>query len=323
MNSQPRQNLDDVSGVRAGALLVCALMLWTLPAARVRANDVAWIDLDQLTDAELIERYRRATKFEFSRKYDYAQAMIERDVAAFVPVAREDLAHGDRRTRCVAGLILARAGHDDGLHLVLDELAAVSGPPPAPGSRREQQRRLMMRTSERYFALLILGLIGDDRAVPALIAATRDPTVDYQAAISLGQIGAAGAVPALRELAAARPDERHWAGYALARIGEDEGYDLLFDVLRSDMRWSEHRHAINSLGELGDDRAVPILSRVLAEADVHLRVAAARALGAIGSSTAVPALLAALEDTETVSNESVTVAEVAAEAIATIDAPRP
>ena len=59
---------------------------------------------------------------------------------------------------------------------------------------------------------------------------------------------------------------------------------------------------------------------MLSNADVHLRVAAARALGEIGASAAVPALMQALEDTErTASNESITVAEVAARAIAKID----
>ncbi len=277
--------------------------------------------LGELADAELMERYRRATEYEYHLKYDLARVMIERDVSVFVPLARQDLAHGDRQTRCVAGLILARAGHDQGLYLVLDELAAVSGPPdPGKVGQLERKLQFMRRSQERYFAHLILGLIGDDRAVPALIAATGGPAAASRAAISLGEIGDPAAVPALREFAAAHPRDRHWAGYALVRLGEDEGYDLLFDALRSEMHWTEHRHAIRSLGEIGDDRAVPILSEVLAQGDVHVRVAAARALGEIGSSTAVPALLTALEDTEkTEHNESITVAEVAAEAIATID----
>jgi HEAT repeat protein len=68
------------------------------------------------------------------------------------------------------------------------------------------------------------------------------------------------------------PEDRHWAGWALAMLGERDGWDLLIEVVGdSDLHWAERRHAVVGLGELADPVAVEPLAGLLAsDVDVHL-----------------------------------------------------
>src|SRR5439155_24896592 len=125
-----------------------------------------------------------------------------------------------------------------------------------------------------------------------------DEAITYRAAISLGEIGDRRAIPALRKMAETFPAQRLWAGYGLAALGEPKGFDLLTEVVSSDPRWTERRHAVEALGKLGDSRAVPVVVKALKDKHVNVRASAADALGKIGSPAALPALTDALGDTE-------------------------
>ncbi len=105
---------------------------------------------------------------------------------------------------------------------------------------------------DRYYAALLLGQLRKREAVPALIEATTDETINYRAAISLGEIGDKSAIPALRKMAEDFPDQRLWAGYGLAALGEQQGFDILTDVVRDDPNWTDRRHAVKALGKIGD-----------------------------------------------------------------------
>ena len=160
-------------------------------------------------------------------------------------------------------------------------------------------------------------------AVPALIAATTDDTINYQAAISLGQIGDKSAVPALRNMAEDFPAQRLWPGYGMAALGEAKGFDILTEEASSNPHWTDRRHAVVALGDLGDPKAVPVLVKALKDKHANVRVSAADALGKIGDQAALPALTEAQSDTEaTQVNAPTTVEAAARRAIAAIKAKR-
>ena len=269
--------------------------------------------LEAASDQELLAELKDAGKMQ---RFELAKEMARRKNAVFVASWRPFLSGESRDDRCLAGLILASAGEDEGLAVVLEELAASTAELKSQPALRDRQRIFQEAQQVRSFAALTLGRIGDPRAVDALIEATRDPGISSRAALSLGEIGDRRAIPALREMARQQPAERHWAGLALANLCEPEGFELLLDVARSDMHWTERRHAVIALGELRFRGAVETLAKILRGEDVHLRVAAARALGETGDPAALPALRAALDDQErTIWNEDVSVAEVAEKAL--------
>ena len=85
--------------------------------------------------------------------------------------------------------------------------------------------------------------------------------------------------------------------------------------------WTERRHAVRALGEIGNPIALSAVVKALKDTHVNVRVSAARALGKIGDSTALPALIEALDDTEvTKVNAPTTVEKEARKAIEAIQA---
>jgi HEAT repeat protein len=144
----------------------------------------------------------------------------------------------------------------------------------------------------RYRAAVVLGRIGDERAVSPLVTALADKEWDVRrgAAQALGRIGD---VRAVLPLIAALEDEdwgvRQNAAHALGRIGDTRSVEFLVNVLE-DEDWAVCRSAAHALALLGDKRAVPVLITSLKEDDSHVRVAAARALCQIGTPEALEAV---------------------------------
>jgi HEAT repeat protein len=137
----------------------------------------------------------------------------------------------------------------------------------------------------RREAAYALGLARSPVAVQPLSAAVqadKQPSVRGAAAVALGQIGDAGAVPAL-------------AG-ALTRRLQGSGF---FNRLRRRKVEEDEfvrRAAAVSLGQIGSREAVPVLVEALSDerAPGDVRRESARALGLIGDAAAVPALRSVL-----------------------------
>jgi HEAT repeat protein len=149
-----------------------------------------------------------------------------------------------------------------------------------------------------------IGLFGTDvkklkesRNVQGLIFALRhkDPTVQYDAAEALGDIGDERAVEPL--LAALKNDEtggvRWKAAEALSKLGPPSVAGLIGALQHDDddVRWK----AAIALGEIGDPQAIPSLINVLSDNDRFVRSRAAYALSMMGEA-AVDPLIHALRE---------------------------
>ena len=145
-----------------------------------------------------------------------------------------------------------------------------------------------------------LGKIGDARAIEPLIAALKaEHKNDYRTRLNmidvLGDLGDSRAIPALLELAADdTDDQRVWAAYSLAKLGERRAIPFLLSAL-------EHRYnrelVLRGLRHLRSIEAVIPLVRILKEEQVNSNKSAllwlevVDTLGAIGDPRAVDALL--------------------------------
>jgi len=215
--------------------------------------------------ARLIAEF--ATAEYFWQQTDIARELIAAGDRSVIAAIQPYLETNDRRRRCNAAFVLAGLGDERGTVVLISELEDTE-----PGSRILEDesstgpgstagRGISQVRSDRYFAALLLGELRERDAVTALIAATRDRSINYRAAISLGEIGDTRAIPALREMAAAFPAERVFAGYGLAALGALDGFETLEDVALSDQQWVQRRHAVELLGKTLDRRAVSILLR--------------------------------------------------------------
>ena len=252
--------------------------------------------------AELLVAYPN-TQY-FWQQTDIARRLVAIGDPAVVDSIELYLDTTDRRRRCNAAYVLAAFGDERGTQVLIGELedtgtdkrdmregVSRTGPP----SREADLRRQVV--SDRYLAALLLGDLRSTAAVPALIAATRDSTINYRAAMSLGEVGDPSALPALREMIERFPEQKTWAGYALAALGDTQGFEVLKDALL-DPQWVRRREAIWALGKTLDPEAVPILLPSLRDEHANVRVAAAQELGKIGDPSAVASLRMALGDHE-------------------------
>jgi HEAT repeat protein/PBS lyase HEAT-like repeat-containing protein len=113
---------------------------------------------------------------------------------------------------------------------------------------------------------LILGRLGDRRAVPALLGALEDPDVETQLYViwALGAIGQPGpAGPLLSRLQHDDAGIRKMAAFSLGQIGDPKAVPALKAALQDpapDVGWN----AAIALARLGDRSALPVLLPLLA-----------------------------------------------------------
>ncbi|MBI3866783.1 MAG: HEAT repeat domain-containing protein, partial [Planctomycetia bacterium] len=245
---------------------------------------------------DLLEKFSNAATF--WEQGEVARKLIDTGDTTIIGRIEKRLDTPDRRKRCNAALVLAGLADKRGLAIIIGELEDTrprptnlkrsDGKPDPEGQIRD----------DRYYAALLLGELKNKEALPALIEATKDESVSGRAATSLGEIGDHSAIPALRKMATDFPAQRLWADYGLAALGEQEGFDHLSELARTEEAWTERRHAVEALAKIGDPKAVPVLVKALKDKHANVRVSAAIALGKIGDPAALPALTAALSDTE-------------------------
>ena len=169
----------------------------------------------------------------------------------------------------------------------------------------------------REEAARALGRIGSVDAVEMLIQRLRDPhsTIRPECALALGQIGDRRAMAALTEgLACPMPEVQEACQRSLEMIGKPRRSVALVRELRNldgpaalgkiaevvgyldDPDPEVGEEAARALGRIGMTEAVEALVKRLRDPDSGLRCQAAQALGQIGDPRAVPALIDGLSD---------------------------
>jgi HEAT repeat protein len=103
------------------------------------------------------------------------------------------LNHEDRHIRGNVAFIFGRLGDARGLQVISDILTDRSERPAAQGlgigaNDRKYHVELQIR-QDRYYAVHLLGELGDAQAVSVLVPFLKDPDIDYNVAWALGQIG--------------------------------------------------------------------------------------------------------------------------------------
>ncbi len=117
----------------------------------------------------------------------------------------------------------------------------------------------------RQYLTLVLGKLGDRRAVPVLVDALRDPVVETRiyALIALAELQDRSAVPAV--IAAANDDDkdvRKTAIYALGDLNDPRGLPLLQAALDDPIADIRYNAALG-LARAGDHRAEPVLRTMI------------------------------------------------------------
>jgi HEAT repeat protein len=203
---------------------------------------------------------------------------------------RTALGHSLLDVRVRAGVAVATADITAALPALVEGLAL-------PLNSEDRTRELVFRTRQTLVG------IGQD-AVPQLVEALAgaNETVLANVADVLGQIGDDTAVPALlSRLADGRKggflDARSHVVRALGDIGSPKAADELMEIV-SDRRENEYtvRDAIWSLGQIGSADATPFLLEQLPRQPRETQTLIVVVLGTLGDDRAVPALAAFLAD---------------------------
>jgi HEAT repeat protein len=182
----------------------------------------------------------------------------------------------------------------------------------------------------QYWAIQVLGEIGDTRAVAPIIKKLKDENQPEEKRIScikalgeiedpaaiqalieqlgnnswfvrraageaLWQIGPAAVGDLIRALAHGNVDVRYWSSKVLGEMQAKEAVEPLIRLLE-DKEWSIRSGAAYSLGEIGDERAAEALLKYLEDPNEIVRKNVVIALGQIGDSKAIKSSEQALED---------------------------
>jgi len=147
------------------------------------------------------------------------------------------------------------------------------------------------RSAMRENAIYILGIIGSRAALPTLIEALNDPVpaVRLQAAKALGRVGDTTAVPVLLT-ALQTADEQLGSQIfqALVKLGQPAVPSLMTASTSHSawMRWQ----CVRALGEICDDRAIPVLVHALTDSDHSVAWMGAKSLARFGKHALEPTL---------------------------------
>ncbi len=123
----------------------------------------------------------------------------------------------------------------------------------------------------RQYLTLVLGKLGDKRAVPALADALRDPVVETRiyALIALAELQDRSAVPAV--IAATKDDDkdvRKTAIYALGDLNDPRGVPVLQQALNDPVADIRYNAALG-LARSGDHLAEPVLRTMIDRASLN------------------------------------------------------
>jgi len=168
----------------------------------------------------------------FTRQFELAKKLVTRGDAGALPALESWLSSEDRHARCIAAYVFAGLGDDRGLEVIGAVLKDMSDRPEGQGIPAGKWSLHGQIRSDRYFAVHVLGVLKDKRAVPNLVPLLRDEEINYNVAWALGEIGDARAInPLMEALHDKISDMRVSAISALEKLGAVEALPQLRALL--------------------------------------------------------------------------------------------
>lgn len=212
----------------AAASLIGLAVLWVLPV-ETRAMQTPG------PAQQLLEQFKAAA--DFNRQFQLATRLVALKDPSVLQQLTGSLTHEDRHVRGNAAFVFAGLGNQRGfevLYAILTDTSAerVKGPGIATADGNGVISLANQLNTDRYYAVHLLGLLKDPRALPTLIPLLADERVSYKVAWALGQIGGRAAVDALMAaLSDKSSDVRVIAIQALESLGATEALPRLRAML--------------------------------------------------------------------------------------------
>ncbi len=177
----------------------------------------------------------------FWRQFEVAKEIVKRHDANVLSSLVDWLNHEDRHIRGNVAFIFGRLGDTRSLQVITDILTDRSERPEGQEGRTccnnpRYSVELQIR-QDRYYAVHLLGELGDAQAVSVLVPFLKDPDVNYKVSWALGQIGDRRAVgPLLDALDDESPTMCVAAIQALETLHAQEALPRLIPLLKDNRK---------------------------------------------------------------------------------------
>jgi HEAT repeat protein len=197
--------------------------------------------------SELVSEFKGSQYF--WQQLEVAQKLVALNDSMDLPHLEPYLKSKDRHLRGNAAFVFAGLGKEVGLMTIYEILRDRSSPrpegqgvPTAPWSIEVQI------IEDRYYAVHLLGLLKNPKAMPVLVPLLKDKDVNYKVAWALGEIGDRAAIPALLNALQDRsPDMRVASIDALVTLRATNALPKLRLLLKDNERI--HTGKLNTVSE--------------------------------------------------------------------------
>ena len=190
--------------------------------------------------AKIVQQFKAEAVF--WRQFEIAQRIVLEHDSAVLPELESWLTHPDRHMRGNAAFVFGSLGDPRGFEVLVAILNDHSDRPEGQGNSCVLRGNPANGTScwslavqiraDRYYAVHLLGLLKDARAVPLLVPLLADPDLNYKIPWALGKIGGKAATQGLtRALRNPSPDVRVFAIGELERLEAREALPNLQSLL--------------------------------------------------------------------------------------------
>jgi HEAT repeat protein len=174
----------------------------------------------------------------FWQQLQIARKLVARNDRSVLPRIEPYLRNEDRHVRGNAAFVFAGLGDERGLNVIYDILQDRSSPrregQGIPGGRWALAAQIK---GDRYYAVHLLGLLKNPRAVAVLVPYLRDHDISYKVPWALGEIGDKAAISPLNDaLNDPSPDVRVSSIEALEALGATDAVPMLRLLLQDNER---------------------------------------------------------------------------------------
>ncbi len=185
---------------------------------------------DDQSAANLAEQFESAKIFWM--QFEVARKIVTLGDTSVIPALTPWLSHEDRHIRCNAAFVVAGLGDDRGFEVISAVLRDRADRPEGQGTPGAKWSLREQVSSDRYYAVHMLGELKVKQAVPILDPLLQDEEVNYKVAWALGEIGDGQAIsPLIEALRNKHPDVRVIAIQSLAKLGAKEALPRLHALL--------------------------------------------------------------------------------------------